>query len=199
MVFSPNSFRGAPVSHLATLTFPDGGTAAEEGALIRAVAQDFPMVTSVRVKEALEAIGAVVANLLLAIRGASAVTLIAAALVLGGALAAGHRSRVYDAVILKTLGATRARLIGAYATEYLLLGAASALFGVFERLARQLADRGRSHAPALCLAALAGAGRGAGGAHRDGLPRPRRHFLGAGAETGTNIKEFIGFLRHSAA
>ena len=41
------------------------------------------------------------------IRGASAVTLLAAALVLGGALAAGHRHRVYDAVILKTLGATR--------------------------------------------------------------------------------------------
>jgi putative ABC transport system permease protein len=130
MVFSPNTFRGAPASHLATLTYPDGGTSAAEGAVIRAVAQDFPMVTSVRVKEALEAIGAIVANLLLAIRGASAVTLIAAALVLGGALAAGHRSRVYDAVILKTLGATRARLIGAYATEYLLLGAASALFGV---------------------------------------------------------------------
>jgi putative ABC transport system permease protein len=49
---------------------------------------------------------------------------------LGGALAAGHHSRVYDAVILKTLGATRARLIGAYTIEYLLLGLATALFGV---------------------------------------------------------------------
>ena len=130
MVFSPNTFRGAPHSRLATMTFPDGGTPAEEGALIRAVAQTFPMVTSVRVKEAIEAIAAIVANLLLAIRGASAITLLSAALVLGGALAAGHRARVYDAVILKTLGATRARLIGAYATEYLLLGAATALFGV---------------------------------------------------------------------
>jgi putative ABC transport system permease protein len=58
------------------------------------------------------------------------VALIAAVLVLGGALAAGHRHRVYDAVVLKTLGATRARLVGAYALEYLLLGAATALFGV---------------------------------------------------------------------
>src|SRR5690348_18355160 len=88
------------------------------------------MVTAVRVKEALEAIGGIVANLVLAIRGASAVTLVAAALVLGGALAAGHRHRVYDAVILKTLGATRRRLIAAYAIEYGLLGAATALFGV---------------------------------------------------------------------
>jgi len=51
-------------------------------------------------------------------------------LVLAGALAAGHRQRVYDAVILKTLGATRARLIGAYALEYLLIGLATAVFGV---------------------------------------------------------------------
>jgi putative ABC transport system permease protein len=51
-------------------------------------------------------------------------------LVLGGALAAGHRHRVYDAVILKTLGATRLRLVAAYAIEYTLLGAATALFGM---------------------------------------------------------------------
>jgi len=130
MVFSPNTFRGAPHTRLATLTFADGSTPAEEGALIRAVAKDFPMVTAVRVKEAIAAIATIVANLLLAIRGASAVTLIAAALVLGGALAAGHRARVYDAVILKTLGATRMRLIGAYGAEYLLLGTATAVFGV---------------------------------------------------------------------
>jgi putative ABC transport system permease protein len=50
--------------------------------------------------------------------------------VLGGALAAGHRHRVYDAVILKTLGATRKQLLAAYALEYLLIGGATALFGV---------------------------------------------------------------------
>ena len=94
------------------------------------MADAFPMVTSVRVREALETIGTVVTNLVLAIRGASAVTLISAILVLGGALAAGHRHRVYDAVILKTLGATRARLLGAYALEYLMIGLATAVFGV---------------------------------------------------------------------
>jgi putative ABC transport system permease protein len=130
MVFSPNTFRGAPHTHLATLTFPDGGTPAEEAAVLRKAASTYPMITTVRVKEALEAFGAIIANLVLAIRGVSAITLIAAALVLGGALAAGHRHRVYDAVILKTLGATRARLIGAYAIEYLLLASATAMFGV---------------------------------------------------------------------
>ena len=130
MVFSPNSFRGAPHTHLATLTYPGGGTPTQEAAVIRAVAENFPMVTTVRVKDALEAVGSIIANLVLAIRGASAITLIAAMLVLGGALAAGHRYRVYDAVILKTLGATRLRLLTAYCIEYLLIGGATALFGV---------------------------------------------------------------------
>lgn len=130
MVFSPHAFDGAPHTHIATLTYPDGGTPAQEAAIIRSVALDYPMVTSVRVKDALDAIGAIIANLVVAIRGASALTLLVAALVLGGALAAGHRHRVYDAVILKTLGATRARLLGAYTIEYMLLGAATAVFGV---------------------------------------------------------------------
>ena len=129
LVFSPNAFKGAPHTHIATLTetHPDS---AGDARIIKSVADAFPMVTSVRVREALETIGAVVTNLVLAIRGASAVTLISAILVLGGALAAGHRHRVYDAVILKTLGATRARLLGAYALEYLMIGFATAIFGV---------------------------------------------------------------------
>jgi len=129
LVFSPNAFKGAPHTHIATLTetHPNPGGDAR---IIKAVADAFPMVTSVRVREALETIGTVVTNLVLAIRGASAVTLISAILVLGGALAAGHRHRVYDAVILKTLGATRARLLGAYALEYLMIGFATAIFGV---------------------------------------------------------------------
>ena len=130
LVFSPHAFDGAPRTHLATLTFAGGGTPAQEGAITRAVAEAFPMITALRVKDALEAIGALVTNLVLAIRGASALTLLVAALVLGGALAAGHRHRVYDAVILKTLGATRLRLLAAYAIEYTLLGTATAVFGV---------------------------------------------------------------------
>jgi putative ABC transport system permease protein len=130
MAFSPNAFAGAPHSDIATLTYPGGGTVSQEIALLKAASDAFPAVTVVRVKEAIEAVGGIIANLALAVRGASLVALVAAVLVLGGALAAGHRYRVYDAVILKTLGATRGRLIGAYALEYCLLGAATALFGV---------------------------------------------------------------------
>jgi putative ABC transport system permease protein len=129
LVFSPNAFRGAPHTHIATLT-EQNSSPENDAKIIKAVAAAFPSVTSVRVREALQTVGEVVTNLALAIRASSAITLIAAMLVLGGALAAGHRHRVYDAVILKTLGATRARLIGAYALEYLMIGLATAVFGL---------------------------------------------------------------------
>jgi putative ABC transport system permease protein len=130
LVFSPGSLRGAPHAYIATLTYADGGTADAEIAMLKAVADAFPTVTAVRVKEVIEAVSTVVLNLALAVRGASAVSLIAAVLVLGGALATSHRHRLYDAVVLKTLGATRGRLLAAYALEYALLGLATALVGV---------------------------------------------------------------------
>jgi putative ABC transport system permease protein len=130
LVFSPSTFAGAPHTDIATLSYPGGSTAAQETTLLKAVGETFPAVTTVRVKDAIEAVGNIVRNLILAVRGASMVALFAAVLVLGGALAAGHRDRIYDAVVLKTLGATRGKLIGAYALEYLLLGAVTAFFGV---------------------------------------------------------------------
>jgi putative ABC transport system permease protein len=130
MVFSPSTFAGAPHTELMTITLPKGGDATVEPRLLRDVAHAFPSVTSVRVKDALEAFNGIVGQLLFAIRIASSVALLASVLVLAGALAAGHRARVYDAVILKTLGATRPKLILAYAIEYGALGLATALFGL---------------------------------------------------------------------
>jgi putative ABC transport system permease protein len=130
LVFSPGTFDGAPHTDIATLTFADGGTVQEETALIKALADAFPNVTALRVKDALDTLDGIIANLVLALRGASAITLIAAAFVLGGALAAGQRFRIYDAVVLKTFGATRPRLLAAYALEYLLIGLATVLFAV---------------------------------------------------------------------
>ncbi|NKF34130.1 hypothetical protein HER21_47755, partial [Pseudomonas sp. BGM005] len=72
-----------------------------------------------------------VAQLATAIRAAASVALIASILVLAGALAAGNRARTHDAVVLKTLGATRAMLIRAFSYEYLILGLATAIFALF--------------------------------------------------------------------
>lgn len=122
MLFPPNAFSGAPHTMLETLAYSDGGNVETETKLIREIAKAFPSVTAVRVKEALKAISDLVGELSLGIRAAAGITLVASILVLAGALAAGHHTRVYDAVILKTLGATRRQLIFVYALEYAMLG-----------------------------------------------------------------------------
>ncbi|MBV8447712.1 MAG: FtsX-like permease family protein [Hyphomicrobiales bacterium] len=130
MVFSPNAFSGAPFNDLATLRLGDGDTSQEEGAVVRAVALRFPTVTSLPVKDVLDAVDDLVRKLVFAIRGASTVSLVSAVLVLAGALAAGRRLRLYDAVVLKTLGATRSAILRMFLIEYALLGATATLFGL---------------------------------------------------------------------
>lgn len=129
MVFSPNTFAGAPHSWLATLTDTDA-TAADEARLLNTVTREFPTVTSVRVKDALDVVNRLVAQIGTAIRAAAAVALVASVLVLAGALAAGNRARVHDAVVLKTLGATRRVLIAAFSLEYAMIGLATAVFAL---------------------------------------------------------------------
>jgi putative ABC transport system permease protein len=129
MVFSPNTFAGAPHAWLATLTLP-GADGAKEATILREVTRAFPAVTTVRVKDAIDLVNRLIGQLATAIRAAAAVALIASVLVLGGALAAGNRARVHDAVVLKMLGATRRTLIGAFSIEYFILGAATAVFAL---------------------------------------------------------------------
>ncbi|WP_376801789.1 ABC transporter permease [Candidatus Raskinella chloraquaticus] len=130
MMFSPATFRGAPMSELATLTLPGSTKAADETVLLRQVGEAFPAVTVIRVKEALETINNLVAKLAIAVRGAASVAIIASLFVLAGAIASSHRARLFDAVILKTLGATRLTLVGALAVEFLLLGLVTAAIGI---------------------------------------------------------------------
>lgn len=129
MVFSPNTFAGAPHAWIATLS-DRNGAAADDARVLNAVTRAFPGVTSVRVKDALDVVNRLVGELGAAIRAAASVALIASVLVLAGALAAGNRSRIHDAVVLKTLGATRRTLISAYCLEYALIGLATAVFAL---------------------------------------------------------------------
>lgn len=130
MVFSPNTFRGAPITSLATVAWPGGGTAEQEVELLRKITASFPTVTAIRVKDALKAMNDLVGQIGLGIRAAASIALVASILVLAGALAAGQRHRVYEAVLLKTLGATRRRVLYAYGLEYAMLGLATAVFAL---------------------------------------------------------------------
>jgi putative ABC transport system permease protein len=130
MVFSPNSFAGAPFTRLMTLSFEHKPEISRENALLTDAARKFPAVASVSLRETLATLDDLLRKLSLAIQSAASLAFIVSALVLSGALAAGQRARIYEAVVLKVLGATRPRLLGALALEFALLGAATAAFGL---------------------------------------------------------------------
>ena len=83
-----------------------------------------------RVKDALDAVNDIVVAARPRDPRRERLALIASLLVLAGALAAGHRARLYDAVILKTLGATRARLLARLRARIRRARLATAVFGL---------------------------------------------------------------------
>ena len=130
LIFSPGLLEAAPQIYIATVKIAPGAgsrsRAEVEDDLERAVTDRFANVSAIRVRDALDAVLGIMGHVALAVHAAAAVALLAGILVLGGALAAGQHLRVYDAVVLKVLGATRGRLLRIYIVEYGLLGLATA-------------------------------------------------------------------------
>lgn len=126
MVFSPNTLKSAPHSHIVTVEMSGG----DEAALLNHMARAYPSVTAVRVKDAIDIVSGLLGQMLMAIRGANVLTLLTGVLVLAGALAAGLSERLYEAVVLKTYGASKRQLVSAFVIEYAALGLAAALFGL---------------------------------------------------------------------
>jgi len=128
MIFSPNTLAAAPYNMLATVTFPSPPGAEQRSQLIKSVSRDHPGVTALNVQDAIDTFKSIFNRVILAIRAAGSFTLIAGAIVLAGALLTAQRRRVYQAVVLKAVGATRGRIIWANLAEYLILAAVTALF-----------------------------------------------------------------------
>ncbi len=123
IVFAPGALEGAPHTFIATAK----ADKAAELPLQIAVTDAYPNITAIRIREALEAVNQILRSIGIAVRSTAAVTLAAGVLVLAGAIAATHRRRVYDAVVLKVLGATRGRVLATYFLEYSLLGLITAV------------------------------------------------------------------------
>ncbi len=122
MVFSPGFLEAAPRSHIA-IVHADAGAEAE---IERSVTNAFSNVSAVRVRDALNTANEIVTGIGSAVRLAALVALVAGVLVLAGAIAASHRRRVYDSVVLKVLGATRRNVLTIFVLEYGLLGLVTA-------------------------------------------------------------------------
>ncbi|MSP88572.1 MAG: FtsX-like permease family protein [Alphaproteobacteria bacterium] len=122
-IFAPGTLEGAPQSHIATVQVPP----AQEDRAEKQVTDAFPNVSVIRVKDALATANRILVAIGQAVQITSMITLLAGALVLAGAVVATHHRRVYEAVVLKVLGARRADIVGAYLMEYCLLGIVTAV------------------------------------------------------------------------
>jgi putative ABC transport system permease protein len=126
MVFSPGSFAGAPATWLATASLPPDG----EAALAQEVGQKFPNVSTIRVKDALAAVDGLLSAVGAAIAATAGLALASGLLVLASAVLAEERRRIYEAVVLKVLGATRRDLARAFLLEQGLLGLVTGLLAI---------------------------------------------------------------------
>ena len=118
LLLSPEPLRRAPHGYIATVS----ATPEAEARIERTLAREFPQITVVRVREALGRVAELMGGIAAAARSVGAVTLLAGALVLAGAVAAGHRRRTYESVVLKVLGVRRRDVVLIHAAEFALLG-----------------------------------------------------------------------------
>jgi putative ABC transport system permease protein len=123
MVFSPGILERAPHTFLATVK----ATPSAEEAVFRTITDRFPNVTVISVRDAIRTASDVLGNIGLATQLIGLLSILAGVLVLAGAMLASQRRRIHEAVVMKVLGATRARIAGIFAWEFAALGLATAL------------------------------------------------------------------------
>jgi putative ABC transport system permease protein len=115
---------GAPLAYWRRL-----GSPGADGAVHERVAAAFPNVTAIPVRDVLERVTGVVDRIAVAVRLVALFVLGAGFTVMAEALAQSRAQRLYESVILRTLGATRGRVARAFAVEYGCLGLVAGLGG----------------------------------------------------------------------
>lgn len=135
MVASPGLLQHAPHGHIATVRV----AAAQEGPLLRAVTDALPNVTGILVADVLGAVAALLGQVATALAAIGSLALAVGALVLVGAVGSGQRRRTAEAVVLKTLGATRAQIRAAWLVEFGILGLVAGLLAALAGTAASFA------------------------------------------------------------
>jgi putative ABC transport system permease protein len=126
-VFSPQTFARAPHAYIGFVKAPDDID--RRARLQRDLVVAFPNVSAIDIREILARARTIVENVSLAISIVGLVALAGGALILAGAVAMTRFQRIYEAAILRTLGATSRTLAAMLAFEYGLLGALAGVIG----------------------------------------------------------------------
>jgi putative ABC transport system permease protein len=125
VIFSPGPLAGAPLAYLATARVPVGADALVQ----ERVAAAFPNVTAIPVRDILERVSGVLDRIAVAIRLVAAFVVGAGLTVMAEALAQSRAQRLYESILLRTLGATRGKVVRAFAVEYGILGLVAGVGG----------------------------------------------------------------------
>ncbi len=121
LTLNPAALAGAPHTNIATIYAEE----AAEADLLRNVAGDYPNITAIRVRDAIARVSDALKGIATATSYGAAVTLLSGFVVLIGAAAAGEPARVFEAAVLKTLGASRGRILASFALRSIIQGAAA--------------------------------------------------------------------------
>jgi putative ABC transport system permease protein len=124
-VFSPGALADMPTTYFGGLRM----AAADVGALQRVVYQSYPTVTVINVAEVIAIVQEVVDQVALVIRFVALFAILAGIIILASSVAGTRFRRIREAAILKTLGATRRRVMLIFSIEFLILGAVAGLMG----------------------------------------------------------------------
>ncbi len=126
IMLSPYPLNSIPHSSIATVS----AAPEVEFKVQEEIASEFTNITVVRIKDALNRVGDLMAQGRNAARSISAVTIVAGILVLAGIVISENRRRAYESVLLKTIGASRRYVLAAFSLEYLLQGGITAAVAV---------------------------------------------------------------------
>jgi putative ABC transport system permease protein len=126
-VFRPGPFAHAPQTWIGILKAPEDPAA--RGRFQRDLVAAFPNVSAIDIREVLATLQQAVSNLTLAVSIVGGIALLSGVLILAGAVAMTKFQRVYEAAILRTLGASTRMLGAMLAVEYGGLGLLAGVVG----------------------------------------------------------------------
>lgn len=124
-VFSPGALDSVPMLYFGAIKVQNDAISR----LQKASFERFPAITVINLSDVLDRVQEVIDQVALVVRFISAFAILAGVIILASSIAGSRLRRVREVVILKTLGATRAKIAGIFSVEFLLLGLVAGLMG----------------------------------------------------------------------
>lgn len=135
VLFPPASLADAPQTFVLLTRVEGADGAARSASLQRAAVDAYPNVSSIDLTMIQRTVADILGKISVAVRFMALFSIATGALVLLSAVAATRRQRLREAVLLKTLGATRSQVRGIMLAEYAVLGLLGSAVGVLLSLA----------------------------------------------------------------